>query len=315
MNPPLKIAVVGAGAWGKNHVATLHKLDLLGPVAESSAALREELAERFGGIDLRADYRDLVADKLVQAVVVATPAATHHGMAKAFLEAGQDVLVEKPMTLTSPEAEELVSLAERNGRILMTGHLLMYQPAIGFLKEYLRQGHLGPLRTLHQERAKLGRARSVENALWSLGVHDIAVLLHLTGATPSEVRAFGHAGLQPGIADDVYLHLTFPDGVKASLHNSWLWPEDSRVLRIIGERGMLEYREREQKVWLHRKGIDPALRNLDAGSELLFEGSAEPLTLELEHFAHCVITRSRPLSDGANGLAVVRVLEQAGNPL
>jgi predicted dehydrogenase len=312
MDPNLKIAVAGAGAWGKNIVATLHKLDRLGPVAESSPGLRDALAKQIPGIELREDYRDLVGDKLVPAVAVATPAPTHHEIARAFLGAGQDLFLEKPMTLTTSEAEDLVALAEQKGRVLMTGHLLMYQPAIRFLRDYLQEDRLGAVRTLHQERAKLGRARSVENALWSLGVHDIAVLLFLTGAVPCEVQAFGHDGLQPGIADDVYLHLRFPSGVKASLHNSWLWPEDSRVLRIIGERGMLEYREREQKVWLHRKGIDPNLHNVDEGSELLFEGNAEPLTLELEHFVECVATRSKPLSDGVNGLEVIRVLEQAG---
>jgi predicted dehydrogenase len=270
------------------------------------------LAARFPGIDLRPDYRELVGDRSVPAIALATPAPTHHAIAKAFLGAGQDTFVEKPMTLTSAEAEDLVAVAQVQGRILMTGHLLMYQPAVRYLRRFLQEGRLGEIRTLHQERAKLGRARAVENALWSLGVHDVAVLLYLVGQVPSGVWAFGHAGLQPGIADDVYLHLTFPGGVKASLHNSWLWPEDSRVLRIVGEQGILEYREKEQKVWLHRKGIDANLQNVEAGSELLFEGSAEPLTLEMEHFLECVATRSKPLSDGVNGLEVVRVLEQAG---
>lgn len=315
IDPALKIAVAGAGAWGKNIVATLHKLGRLGPVAEASVSLRNDLAARFPGIDLRSDYRELVGDPAVPAIALATPAPTHHGIAKTFLEAGQDAFVEKPMTLTVAEAEDLVATAERHGRILMTGHLLMYQPAVQFLRDYLREGRLGKVHTLHQERAKLGRARAVENALWSLGVHDVAVLLFLVGEAPQGVWAFSHAGLQPGIADDVYLHLAFASGTKASLHNSWLWPEDSRVLRIIGDLGMLEYREREQKVWLHRKGIDANLQNVDAGTDLVFEGSAEPLTLEMEHFLHCVASRSKPLSDGVNGLEVVRVLERAGASL
>jgi len=311
IDPNLKVAVVGAGAWGKNIVATLYKLGRLGPVAEASASLREELGARFPGIDLRPDYRELVGDAAVPAVALATPAPTHFDIAKAFLEAGQDTFVEKPMTLTSADAANLVAIASQRGRILMTGHLLLYQPAVRFLRGFLEEGQLGQVYTLHQERAKLGRARAVENALWSLGVHDVAVLLFLAGQAPQSVSAFRHCGLQPGIADDVYLHLAFANGVKASLHNSWLWPEDSRVLRIIGECGMLEYREKEQKVWWHRKGIDARLQNVDSGSELIFEGSAEPLTLEMEHFIECVAHRSPPLSDGVNGLEVVRVLERA----
>ncbi len=310
-SPDLKIAVVGAGAWGKNIVSTLHRMNRLGPVAEASAALRESLASQYASIDLRTDYQELVGSPSVPAVALATPAPTHHAIARAFLEAGQDVFVEKPMTLTSADAEDLVAIAARQDRILMTGHLLIYQPAVRFLREYLGNGELGRVFTLHQERAKLGRARAVENALWSLGVHDVAVLLFLAGSAPERVSAFSHEGLQPGIADDVYLHLAFPGGIMASLHNSWLWPEDSRVLRVIGDQGMLEYREKDQKVWLHRKRIDRDLQNVDGGSELLFEGSAEPLTLEMEHFLYCVENRARPLSDGVNGLEVVRVLEQA----
>jgi predicted dehydrogenase len=175
----------------------------------------------------------------------------------------------------------------------------------------LDEGLLGTLFTLHQERAKLGRVRLGEDALWSLGVHDIAVLLHLVGSSPHEVRRVGHAGLNPGIADDVYVHLAFQDGVRATLHNSWLWPEDSRVLRVIGSRGMIEYREKTQTVTLFRKWADPSGQHHDDGSEVLFQGSAQPLRLELEHFIDCIQTRSTPLSDGKNGLEVIRVLEQA----
>lgn len=307
----MKVAIVGAGAWGKNLVSTLNKLSCLGPVAEASQGLRDQLAQTYPGIDLRTDFDDVLRDPDVKAVAIATPAHTHHGIAKAFLEAGKDVFVEKPMTLLASESEDLVAIAKKNGRILMVGHLLMYQPAIHKIKELIGAGAIGKVFTIHQQRSKLGRARAVENVLWSFGVHDVAVLLDLVGEAPSGVQVSGHCGLQPGIEDDVYLHLTFPGGVKAHLHNSWLWPDVARWLIVIGSEGMLVYSETGQKVTLHKKKIDSALNNVDQGEEVVFNGNSEPLMLEMKHFMKCVEDRSQPFSDGQNGLDVVRVLEQA----
>ncbi len=307
----MKVAIVGAGAWGKNLVSTLNKLGSLGPVAEASQGLRDKMAETYPGIELRTDYTELLRDPDVTAVAIATPAHTHHGIAKALLEAGKDVFVEKPMTLVTSESEDLVATAQKHGRILMVGHLLMYQPAIHKVKELIQAGAIGKVFTVHQQRSKLGRARAVENVLWSFGVHDVAVLLDLVGEAPSDVQVSGHCGLQPGIEDDVYLHLTFPGGVKAHLHNSWLWPDVARWLIVVGSEGMLVYSETGQKVTLHKKKIDAALANVDQGEEVVFNGSGEPLMLEMKHFMSCCETRTLPLSDGQNGLEVVRVLAQA----
>jgi len=309
--PPMSIAVIGAGNFGKNHVRTLNSLGVLSAVVELNLALREGIEKDYPKTRVLDSIEPLLADKDIKAVTIATPAHTHHSIAVKFLEAGKDVFVEKPMAMSLAEAEDLQRIAEANSRILMVGHLLMYQPAVNFIRDFLGEGRLGRVYTLHQERAKLGKARSVENALWSLGVHDVAVLLYLVGEKPSAVSAFGHCGLQSRIEDDIYLHLTFPNGIKASLHNSWLWPEDSRMLRIIGELGMIVYHEKENKVILLKKTVDAALNHSDAGSEVLFEGSAEPLKLELQHFLDCIRTRSTPTSDGRNGIEVIRVLEQA----
>ena len=307
----MSIAVIGAGNFGKNHVRTLHALGVLGAVAELNPALRAGVTKDYPGMRVLDTIEPLLTDADIKGVTIATPAHTHHFIAKRFLEAGKDVLVEKPMTMSVAEAEDLQRIAEANKRILMVGHLLMYQPAVMFIHDYLQSGRLGRVFTLHQERAKLGKARAVENALWSLGVHDVAVLLYLVGEKPDTVSAFGHCGLQQKIEDDIYLHLAFPSGIKASLHNSWLWPEDSRMLRVIGEKGMIVYHEKENKVSLLKKTVDAALNHTDAGSEVLFEGSAEPLKLELQHFLDCIASRSTPVSDGRNGIEVIRVLEQA----
>jgi predicted dehydrogenase len=193
------------------------------------------------------------------------------------------------------------------------GHLLLYKPAVTFLRDYLASGNLGKIFSLHQERAKLGKARAVENALWSLGVHDVAALLYMVGSTPPEVQFSGHCGLQSTIQDDTYLHMRFAEGTLAHLHNSWLWPDDRRGLTIVGEKGMLVYDEKAERISLVKKTIDEKLNNMDGGTEVIYEApqNFQALTAEMQHFIHCIETRQQPISCGQNGLDVIRVLERA----
>ncbi|NNE92142.1 MAG: Gfo/Idh/MocA family oxidoreductase [Verrucomicrobiales bacterium] len=307
-----KVAVIGAGNWGKNLVSNFHKLGALACVAEASSSLRNGLAETYPDVELLEDYAPLLASDEIDAVAIATPVPTHHAIAMEFLDAGKDVFVEKPMTLTAREAEQLVETADANGRVLMVGHLLIYQPAIAKIKELLDEGTIGEVYTFHQVRRKLGRARAVENALWSLGVHDVAVLHHLVGEAPEKVVASGHCGLQPSVEDDVYLHLDFPSGIKAHLHNSWLWPENERRLTIVGSSGIVVYDEVAQTVTRLKKSITPdSLENRDEGEEIVFEGAAQPLEIELTHFLDCLEKRKTPRSSGQSGLEVIRILEAA----
>jgi predicted dehydrogenase len=215
------------------------------------------------------------------------------------------------MTVSAAEAEELQALALRQGRVLMVGHLLLYQSAIQWIKEYVASGELGDLHSIHQRRIQLGRVRSTENVLWSLGVHDLAVLLYLVGEKPVEIRSTGQRILQSHVEDDVYVHLAFPRGVHAHLHVSWLWPKQERQTIVVGSRGMLEYRELEQTVILHRKTALESLTFRDDGSEVVFQGDHQPLQAEAKHFLHCLETRRTPRSDGRNGVEVIRILEQA----
>ncbi|MBI3961568.1 MAG: Gfo/Idh/MocA family oxidoreductase [Deinococcus sp.] len=306
----MKVAVIGAGNWGKNLVRNFHGLGALVAVAEVSPDLLKALAVQYPGVSLYQDYRLLLQSE-VPAVAITTPVRSHYQMAKEALLAGKDVFVEKPMTLSVREAEELVALAQDHQRILMVGHLLLYQPAVQWIKAYLDSGALGRVHSLHQERLNLGRVRTVENVLWSLGVHDIAVLLYLVGLAPSHVKTTGQRVLQPGVEDDVYLHLEFPRGIQAHLHTSWLWPEKRRRLVVIGSKGMLTYDEVDQTVTLHHKGIGPDLVHRDEGSEVVYQGNGEPLQLELQHFLRAIHDRRSPLSDGASGVQVIRVLEEA----
>lgn len=310
----MKIGVIGAGNWGKNIVNNLRDLGALSGVADAVEENRQRAEESSPGIETFDNHDDLI-DAGYDAVAIATPAHTHFDIAKQAMLKGLDVFVEKPMTLGASDAEALCEIAQSEGRILMVGHLLLYQPAISYIKEALVSGDIGKVFTMHQRRSKLGRARAVENTLWSFGVHDVAVLLYLSGQSPCGVNVAGHCGLQPNVEDDTYLHLNFPDGSMAHLHNSWLWPRVERGLVIVGEKGMLVYDEVAQTVSLAKKTIDADLQNVDQGEEVVFEGSGQPLKIELEHFIDSCQTRNTPKSSGQNGLDVVSVLEQAENIL
>ena len=304
----MRIAVIGAGNWGINLVRNLSQLSVLSHVVEKNSELTNQITKDFPEVQCLESY-DALIEAEINAVAIATPAQSHFEIASKFLEAGKDVFIEKPMTLSSEEAEKLVSIAEENESILMVGHMLMYQPAITSIKSFLEEGRIGKIYHIHQERLKLGRVRTAENVVWSLGVHDIAVLLYLVGSAPNKVDFSGHCGVQDEIEDDAYVHMSFENGTLAHLHSSWIWPTDSRCMRIIGSEGMLVYDEHKQCVTLHKKGIGQDLENLDQGEEVIFEGSSQPLRLEMEHFIDCIKSRKRPISDGNNGLEVIRVLE------
>lgn len=310
----MKIAVIGAGNWGKNLVRTFHQLGVLSAVVESEEARRGKLTTEYPGVAVVSDASKL-KELGIGAVAIATPASTHFALAKAALESGMDVFVEKPITLATKEAEELTRLAKDKSRVLMVGHLLLYQPAIRWIASFLKEGGLGRVYSLHQERLNLGKVRSVENALWSLGVHDIAVLLNLVGTAPTSIEASGQPALQSGVEDDIYVHLGFPGGVQAHLHTSWLWPEKSRKLTIVGEKGMLVFDELKQTVAFHKKQIAANLDAVDGGVETVFQGSDEPLKLELTHFLERIADRQAPVSDGQSGVEVLRVMETASQAL
>ncbi len=317
MSAPVKVAVAGAGAWGRNHLRVLHGLGALAGAVEVCEASREQVRRDYPGLPVWGSLAEAFRHgEAVDGIVIATPAPTHADLASQALRAGRGVLVEKPMTLEAVEAQRLVDHADAAGRVLMVGHLLLYQPAVMELKRVLDSGILGRVHRIHQERTNLGRVRSTESALWSLAPHDVAVLIHLMGEAPLHVAAAGAAFLQPGIHDDVHLELAFSGGRSAHVHVSWYWPGRRRGLRVLGERGMLVYDEADQSLTLHRKRLQGgitsrSLEAVDEGSVRVFEGPGEPLRLEDEHFLHCLATGSTPVSDGRSGLDVIRVLERA----
>jgi len=305
------ILVLGAGKWGQNHLRVFYFLGALAAVAEANEALHDEIKNRYPGIKIYRSHLDALADPGIDGVVVATPAPTHFEISRAVLEAGKDLLVEKPMTLSVEEAAALNSIAGSKNRIIMAGHLLLFKSAVRKIIESIRAGLIGELYYISMRRAKLGKVRREENVLWSFAPHDIAVLLKLVNSPVKSVTAAGKAALQPQIADDVHLHLVFENDVQAHIHLSWLWPEDERKTVIVGSQGMLTYDEHENKIWHHQKGVNQDLSVYNKGrSEIIFT-DRDALEEEARHFLECIKERTEPLANGRHGQEVIEVLVKA----
>jgi predicted dehydrogenase len=258
----------------------------------------------------------LLADDALDAVVLATPVPTHAPLAERVLGAGKHCFVEKPLAQSVAAAERVVAAAEAAGRVLMVGHLLEYHPGISVLKEIAAGGDLGEIHYIYANRLNLGMLRADENALWSLGAHDVSVVLHLAEEEPYEVEARGEAYMRRGVEDVVFGFLRFPSGLAAHLHLSWLDPHKERRLTVVGSRKMATFDDMdlERKVTVYDKGFDEDASSY--GEYITRSGdiwsprvpNREPLLIECEHFLECVRTGRAPRSDGASGLRVVRVL-------
>jgi len=278
MHSEPSVAVIGAGRWGQHLLANLHELGALAAVAEARADRAHEIARRFPSLPLFDDHRRVIDSKL-RAVAIATPSSSHFAIARDCLRAGKDVFVEKPMALAAEQADELVRLADDHGRVLMVGHLLLYQPALQRIRAAIGSGLIGRPCALHHERLDVARPRAPEHVLWCLGVHDVAVACFLAADEPCAVTASGHRGSGEAV-EDAYVQLRFPSGLQAHLHVSLRWPQRRRQLVVHGDEGMLVYDELAQTVTLHRVSCaQPAL-----DGERLFEGASEPVRLEMQHF-------------------------------
>ncbi len=312
------VALVGLGYWGPNLARNLDDLMELRWLCDASPDALERFAVRYPQARTTADYDELLADPGLDAVVVATPAVTHYELSKRALEAGKHVLVEKPPAMNAAEGEDLVATAEANGRVLMPGHLLLYHPGVQKLKALVDSGELGDVLCVYSNRQNLGKIRTDENALWSLGVHDLSVILHLLEEEPSEMWAHGNSFLTPGVEDVVFCYLRFPSGKIAHMHLSWLDPHKMRKLTVVGKEKMAVFddMELERKVTIYEKGPwqptetygEWQTRTGDISSPKI--ASDEPLRLECRHFLELVRGEGEPLRAAQDGLAVVRVLEQ-----
>jgi predicted dehydrogenase len=313
------LGVAGLGYWGPNlarNFAALPGCELRW-LCDADEKVRERVAAAHPRARVAADVEELLADDGLDAVVLATPVPTHAELARRVLEAGKHCFVEKPLAQSAPEAQRAVESARAAGRVLMVGHLLEYHPGVRKLKEIADSGALGDIRYIYSQRLNLGKLRADENALWSLGAHDVSVVLHLAGEEPAEAQARGECYMQDGIEDVVFCYLRFPSGLAAHLHLSWLDPHKERRFTVVGSRQMATFDDMqlERKVTVHDKGFDESVTSY--GEYITRSGdvwsprvdNVEPLRLECAHFVDCVRDGRTPLSDGESGLRVVRVLE------
>ncbi len=328
MLEPIQLAVIGAGNWGFNHVRTFAQLPggHLHAVSDLVPTNLQKVRQQFPEVLTESDYRKVLDLAGLQAVVVATTAASHYEIARAALERGLHVLVEKPMTLDIRESQDLIELARKQQRVLMVGHILLYHPVVVRLKQCIQEGVLGSIHYIYSKRVNLGQVRKDENSLWSLAPHDISVMLHLLGQLPESVSATGQAFLRQTIQDVVFFTLRFPGGQIAHSHASWLDPGKIRQFTIVGSRQMAVFDDMEpaEKLRLYNKGVDIAESYNSYGEALtLRQGDitipaikmSEPLRNECLHFLECIREGKQPISDGENGLAVLQVLQAAQRSL
>ena len=312
------VAVAGLGPWGANLARNFNELARLAWVCDPSPERLEAAAARYPAARATSSFDELLADDAVEAVVVATPVPTHAELARRALAAGKHVFVEKPMALGAEDAEALVALAEERGLALLPGHLLLYHPGVLKLKELVDAGELGQVLYVYGNRQNLGTIRQDENALWSLGVHDLSVILFLLDEEPSEVLARGESFLKPGVEDVVFCHLRFPSGKVAHMHLSWLDPHKMRRMTVVGTEKMAVFDDMEldRKVTVYDSAAEPSLRSYGEWSTRTGDvyspriPNAEPLRLECEHFLGLVRGEGDRLAAARAGLGVVRALEQ-----
>jgi predicted dehydrogenase len=317
---PLRVGVAGLGYWGPNlarNFAALPDCELAW-CCDASAEARERWAPAFPSARFTGSLDDLLSDDSLDAVALATPVPTHGALSVRVLEAGKHCFVEKPLAVSVAEAEQSLAAAEAAGRVLMVGHLLEYHPGVAKLKEIAASGELGDIRYIYSNRLNLGQLRADENALWSLGAHDVSVVLHLAEEEPYELAARGESYMRQGIEDVVFCFLRFPSGLAAHLHLSWLDPHKERRFTVVGSRRMATFDDMdlERKVTVYDKGFDEAAGS-SYGEYITRAGdiyspripNREPLRLECEHFVACAREGRAPRSGGAAGLRVVRVLE------
>jgi predicted dehydrogenase len=314
------IGVVGLGYWGPNlarNFAALESCELRW-CCDGSEAARAAWAGAFPSARFTAELGDLLADPELDAIVIATDVPSHAPLALQVLHAGKNCFVEKPLSQSAHDAAEVATAAEAAGLVLMVGHLLEYHPCVAKLKEIVESGELGEVRYVYSNRLNLGKIRDDENALWSLGAHDVSVLLHLfDGEEPQELLARGESFVRGGVEDVVFCYMRFPSGRVAHMHLSWLDPHKERRFTVVGSRKMATFDDMalERKVTVYDKGFDPDFRNY--GEYITRSGDVmsphvsneEPLRIECRHFVECLRARVEPRTGPASALRTVRVLE------
>jgi len=323
VNDKVRVGVVGLGYWGPNLARNFDRLPdaELAYCCDLDEANLARARASYPNAVVTGDIERVLGDDALDAVVVATSVPTHYPLGKRVLEAGKHAFIEKPIALTAADAEDLMATAETRGLKLMVGHLLEYHPAVAKMKELVDAGELGRVFYVYANRLNLGKVRKDENALWSLGPHDISVINYLTGDEPVEVSARGECYLQDDVEDVVFGYIRYKSGMVGHLHVSWLDPHKSRKITVVGEKKMVVFddMEADRKVTVYDKGATTTRTQFESYGEFVTLhfgdihipriGNDEPLRVECQHFVDCVRDDRRPRSDGRDALNVVRVLE------
>jgi predicted dehydrogenase len=321
----VRVAQVGLGPWGKNLARNFDELAELAWLCETRSDRRDEAAPRYPQTRFTDSFEEVLADDTLDAVVIATDVPTHYPLAKQALEAGKHVFVEKPPAMRGEEIDELIALARRRDLVLMPGHLLLYHPGVQKVKELIDAGELGDVLCIYGNRQNLGVVRSHENALWSLGVHDLSVILYLLDEEPAEAVALGRAFLQQGVEDVVFCYLRFPTGKIAHMHLSWLDPHKMRKITVVGREKMAVFDDMEldRKVTVYDKSPEEPEVGATYGEWRTRTGDIfspkipndEPLRLECTAFLRLVEGDGDRRKVAEDGARVVRALEMLTNSL
>jgi len=323
----IRVAVLGAGHWGPNLIRSFHthQASEVAWVVDVDADRIAQVRSRYPDVRVSSRPEDVLRDPKVDAVVICTPTITHFSLARAALEAGKHVLVEKPITTRSDQAEELCRLAQAKQRVLLVGHIFLYNAAVRFVKRALDDGELGRVYYISMERTNLGPIRIDVNAAWDLAAHDIAIVDHWLGGSARSVSATGGTWINTGIEDAVFATLRYPDGALVNLHASWLNPKKAREITVVGDRRMLTVDDMNlsEPVRIYDKQVTDAHVSSefvdtfasfrasvrDGDITIPRVSSGEPLKVECEHFLDCIATGEPPLTGGPSGVRVVRTLE------
>lgn len=327
----MEIAQIGLGYWGPNLLRTFTGLPgvHIAGLCDRDTLILQRYQEKYPDTRCESDYLQLFKDPNIDAIVIATPAHTHYQIALDALRAGKHIFVEKPLALSTGECEHLLKEADRQDRIVMVGHIFLFNTIVNYIESYLRAGHIGDLYYIDSQRLNLGIVRSDLNAMWNFAPHDFSILLHWIRQPVLSVSARGSTFLQDGVEDVVFINVQFDKNISAHIHVSWLNPVKVRQMTIVGSEKMLVYDDvhPEQKLKVYDKGIDKQsiessfgrFETFDqfqflvrAGDEWIPKISfVEPMLLECKHFIECITTHTVPLTDGEHGMQVVRLLEAA----
>ena len=314
-----RVCVVGAGYWGKNHIRTLKQLGALGGIVEPDKNLQESLSIDYPDVPCYQDIGSALEENF-DGFTIATPAETHHEIAKRIIMAGKHVLIEKPMTLSVSDSEELLSLSEKYNVNLMVGHVLLFHPAIRKIKELIDEGNLGDLQYIYSNRLNLGKVRTEENVFWSLAPHDIAIFQYLTDSFPKNIKAKGSTFLQRGIPDSTMTTLEYNNGVEAHIFVSWLHPFKEHRLVVIGSEAMISFEDSldGKPLKLYSKKFDlisGVPEKVDGPVQWIPYQQKMPLTEELEYFIKHLNGEKLNTANGKQGLDVVKILVKTSEQL